>query len=126
LAGAAEIVDHTSTRVADAVTEPVDAVLNLARVDAAELAALAALVRPGGVLVNTVPTVPVPTDDERGVRGVTIFVRDDVEQLERLVGLVDAGELRVEVAQRVPLAELPAVHAAAATGLPGRVVVVPR
>jgi NADPH:quinone reductase-like Zn-dependent oxidoreductase len=40
------------------------------------------------------------------------------------VELVDRGELRVEVDERVPLAELPAVHARAATGaLPGKVVV---
>ena len=39
--------------------------------------------------------------------------------------LVDRGELRVDVAERVPLAELPAVHAKAATGdLSGKVVVV--
>jgi hypothetical protein len=42
-----------------------------------------------------------------------------------LVELVDRGELRIEVAERVPLTRLPDVHARAATGdLPGRVVVV--
>jgi NADPH:quinone reductase-like Zn-dependent oxidoreductase len=40
--------------------------------------------------------------------------------------MVDRGELRVDVAERVPLAELPVVHAKAATGaLPGKVVVLP-
>ena len=45
------------------------------------------------------------------MRGVGVFVRSDAEQLSQLVALVDGGELRVDVAQRVPLAELPAVHA---------------
>jgi hypothetical protein len=41
------------------------------------------------------------------------------------VALVDRGELRVEVARHVPLAELPSVHADAAAGkLPGGKVVI--
>ena len=112
--------------VTAAVGEPVDVLLNLAPIDPAQLAALAALVRPGGVVVNTTVWMPAPTDEERGVRGVDVFVRSDAEQLSRLVAMVDRGELRVDVAQRVPLAELPAVHAEAATGtLPGKVIVLP-
>ena len=72
------------------------------------------------------PTIPTPADEERGVRGVGVFVRSDADQLAQLVALVDRGELRVDVAERVPLTELPAIHARAATGdLPGRVVVLP-
>ena len=42
------------------------------------------------------------------------------------MALVDGGELRVDVAERVPLAELPALHARAAAGpLPGKVVILP-
>ena len=70
--------------------------------------------------------MPAPADEERGVRGIDLFVRSDAEQLSQLVALIDCGELRVDVAERVPLAELPAVHAQAAAGaLPGKVVVLP-
>jgi NADPH:quinone reductase-like Zn-dependent oxidoreductase len=125
-AGADEVIDHTTTGVTEAVTEPVDVVLNLAAIDPAELAALAGLVRPGGVVVNTTVWMPAPTDEERGVRGIDLYVRSDAEQLSRLVALIDRGELRVDVAQRVPLAELPAIHAQAAAGtLAGKVVVLP-
>jgi NADPH:quinone reductase-like Zn-dependent oxidoreductase len=90
------------------------------------MVALVASIRTGGVVVNTVPTIPTPGDEERGVRAVGVFVRSDAEQLSRLVAMVDRGELRVDVAERVPLAQLPAVHARAAAGtLPGRVVVLP-
>ena len=43
------------------------------------------------------------------------------------MALVDSGELRVDVAERVPLAELPALHARAAAGtLPGgKIIVLP-
>ena len=125
-AGADEIIDHTITSVAAGVTAPVDVLLNLAPIEPEELRALAALVRPGGVVVSTTVWMPAPADEQRGVRGVDVFVRSDAEQLSRLVALVDSGELRVEVADRVPLAELPAVHAKADTGaLPGKVLVLP-
>jgi NADPH:quinone reductase-like Zn-dependent oxidoreductase len=125
-AGADEVVDHTTTGVTAAVTEQVDVVLNLAPVDPAELAALVTLVRPGGVVVNTTVWMPAPTDEERGVRGINLFVRSDAGQLAKLVALADRGELRVDVAERVPLPELPALHARAAEGaVHGKVVVVP-
>ncbi|MFD8932248.1 NADP-dependent oxidoreductase [Streptomyces mirabilis] len=125
-AGADEVIDHTTADVATAVSQPVDVVLNLAPVEPAQLDALLGLVRPGGVLVNTTVWMPAPSDEERGVRGIDLFVRSDAEQLSHLAALIDGGELRVEVARQVPLAELPALHADAAAGaLPsGKVVVV--
>ncbi|MER6376997.1 NADP-dependent oxidoreductase [Streptomyces mirabilis] len=125
-AGADEVIDHTTADVAAAVSQPVDVVLNLAPVEPAQLDALLGLIRPGGVLVNTTVWMPAPSDEERGIRGIDLFVRSDAEQLSHLAELIDGGELRVEVARRVPLAELPALHADAAAGaLPnGKVVVV--
>lgn len=119
--GADEVVGHDFTGVG----EPVDVVLNLAPVDPERLAWLVTLIRDGGVLVNTTVWMPAPADEQRGVRGVNLFVRSDIEQLARLAALVDAGELTVDVARRVPLAELAGVHAAAAAGeLPGKTVIV--
>jgi NADPH:quinone reductase-like Zn-dependent oxidoreductase len=125
-AGADEVIDHTTTIVADAVREPVDVLLNLARIEPEMLAGLAALVHPGGIVANTVVTMPAPSDEARGVRGVNVFLRGDTEQLARLVALVDGGELRVDVAERVSLPDLPELHARAAAGkVSGKVVVVP-
>jgi NADPH:quinone reductase-like Zn-dependent oxidoreductase len=123
-AGADEVIDHTAAEVT--TSEPVDVLLNLARIAPEELVALAALVRDGGVVVNTVPTIPTPEDEARGVRAVGVFVRSDAEQLARLTAMVDRGELHVPVAERVALADLADVHARGAAGtLPGKVVVVP-
>jgi NADPH:quinone reductase-like Zn-dependent oxidoreductase len=121
-AGADEVIDHTTTDVTDAVREPVDVLLNLARIAPEALAALAGKVAADGVVVNTVPTIPLP---EGGVRTVGVFVRSDAAQLAELAALVDQGHLRVDIAERVPLTELAAVHARAAAGeLSGKVVVV--
>ncbi|GAB3921882.1 NADP-dependent oxidoreductase [Kribbella albertanoniae] len=123
--GADEIIDFTTTELMDAVAEPVDVVLNLAPVEPAQLAALVTLIRPGGVLVNTTVWMPAPSDEQRDVRGIDLFVNSNADQLAELVGLVDSGELNVAVAQRVPLAELLTVHAQAAAGtLPGKVIIV--
>ena len=124
-AGADEVIDHTNTRVSDVVAQPVDVLLNIARIAPQELAALAAVVRDGGVVVNSVPTIETPADEARGVRAVGVFVRSDAEQLSRLAGLVDAGELRIDVAERAPLAELADVHIRAeADQVSGKVVIV--
>ncbi|MET3567030.1 NADPH:quinone reductase-like Zn-dependent oxidoreductase [Leifsonia sp. 563] len=125
-AGADEVIDHTARSVLDAVDEPVDVLLNLAPLEPDEFAALVARVRDGGVVVSTTAWMPAPDDAERNVRSVVVFVRSDAEQLAELVSLVDSGDLRVDVAQRVPLAELRSIHEQAAAGtLRGKVVALP-
>ena len=124
--GADEVLDHTSSPISIDTTPPVDVLLNLAPVTPEELARLATLVADGGVVVNTTVWMPAPTDEARGVRGIDLYVRSDAEQLSELVARVDRGELVVDVAERVALADLPTVHARAAAGtLTGKVVVVP-
>jgi NADPH:quinone reductase-like Zn-dependent oxidoreductase len=122
--GADQVIDHTATTVAEALNQPVDLVLTLAPIGPEEFNALPALVRDGGAVVSTTLWMPAPGDEARGVRGVDVVTRSNAKDLARLVELVDAGELRVEVAERVPLAELAAVHARGEAGeLTGKVVV---
>ncbi len=124
-AGADQIIDHTTTDVIDAVTQPVDVLLNLASIDPDRFAALATLVADGGVVVNTTVWMPAPSDADRGVRGVDMYVRSDAAQLSELVARVDRGELSVDVAERVSLTELADVHTRAARGaVSGKIVVV--
>jgi NADPH:quinone reductase-like Zn-dependent oxidoreductase len=120
-AGADRVIDHTTTRVVDAVHGPVDVVLNSAPVTPDDLAALTGLVRSGGVVLST--TTPAAGDASRNVRAVNGFLRSDAGDLAKLVALIDAGELRVNVAERVPLTDLRTVHAQAmADALSGKVV----
>jgi NADPH:quinone reductase-like Zn-dependent oxidoreductase len=121
-AGADEVVDYTRTAVVDAVSEPVDAVLHLVPSTPEDVAALVALIRPGGIVVST--TGPVAGDPGRGVRSANLFVRSDRDQLAGLVERVDAGRLRLDVGARIGLADLGDVHERSAAGaLRGRVVV---
>ena len=101
-----------------------DVVLNLVRTSPEETAALADLAADGGVFVST--TTPGPTDPGRGVRTVRVFVRSDADQLAGLVARVDAGDLKIDVAEQRPLTDLPAVHDQAAAGrLAGKTVLTP-
>ena len=115
-AGADQVLDHAVDDATAFVGEPVDMLLNLAPLTPAEFAALADLVRDGGVVVSTTVWMPAPADASRGVRGVDLFVRGDGDQLAELVGLVDRGELHISVAERVPLEDLATLHRRAANG----------
>ncbi|MFG2088728.1 MULTISPECIES: NADP-dependent oxidoreductase [unclassified Spirillospora] len=123
--GADRIVDYTGTPLPQAVAgQRFDVVLNLVRTTPGETSQLVDLVADGGAFVNTVP--PGPQDAGRGVRTVQMFVRSDASQLAGLVTRVDAGDLKIDVAQRRPLADLPAVHDDSDAGrLPGKTVLIP-
>jgi NADPH:quinone reductase-like Zn-dependent oxidoreductase len=124
--GADRIVDYTATPLPQAVAgQRFDVVLNLVPpTSEEETAQLLDLVADGGAFVNTIP--PGPEEAERGVRPLQVFSRSDADQLAELVRRVDAGKLKIHVAQRRPLAELDAVHNQAAAGqLPGRTVLTP-
>jgi NADPH:quinone reductase-like Zn-dependent oxidoreductase len=108
--GADRIVDYTVTPVPQAVAgQQFQVVLNLAPTSPEETAQLVELVTDGGAFVSI--TTPGPEDAGRGVRTVHVFVRSDAAQLAELVARVDAGDLAIDVAERLPMADLAAVHA---------------
>jgi NADPH:quinone reductase-like Zn-dependent oxidoreductase len=123
--GADRIVDYTATQLLQAVAgQWFDVVLNLVRTSPEETAQLAGLAADGGAFVST--TTPGPDDAGRGVRTARVFARSDAAQLGELVARVDAGDLKIDVAQRRPLTDLPAVHDEAAAGqLPGKTILTP-
>jgi NADPH:quinone reductase-like Zn-dependent oxidoreductase len=119
------IVDYTAAPLLQAVAgQRFDVVLNLVRTSPEETAALAGLAADGGAFVST--TTPGPDDAGRGVRTARVFARSDAAQLAELVARADAGDLTIDVAQRRPLTDLPAVHDQAAAGrLPGKTILTP-
>jgi NADPH:quinone reductase-like Zn-dependent oxidoreductase len=123
--GVDRIVDYTATPLLQAVAgQRFDVVLNLVRTSPEETVQLVDLVADGGAFVST--TTPGPQDAGRGVRTVLVFVRSDAAQLTELVAGVDAGDLRIEVAERRALTDLAAVHDQAAAGrLAGKTVLTP-
>jgi NADPH:quinone reductase-like Zn-dependent oxidoreductase len=122
--GADLIVDYTATAVTEAISEPVDVVLNLVMAPESDLARLTDLVSDGGVLLST--TSPIRDDPGRDVRSVRLFVRSDAGQLATIVELVDSGALRVDVSERFPLSEIARVHELGEAGkFRGKVILTP-
>jgi NADPH:quinone reductase-like Zn-dependent oxidoreductase len=104
--GAAETVDHTTTRFEDVVAE-VDTVIDLVgdRQDHTGPRSLDVL-RPGGLLVN-VPSGSWPTlmDDaaRAGVRATTYRMVPDAATLAVIGRLINSGDVRVAVQEVFPL-----------------------
>lgn len=111
--GADEIVDYT----AGPLPGDMDALINLVPVGSGAAARLAGLVRPGGTAVSVV--TPIPGHPH-------LVTRNDPAQLSELVSLVDAGEVTLDIAERLPLSDLPAVHARSEAGQTrGKIIFVP-
>jgi NADPH:quinone reductase-like Zn-dependent oxidoreductase len=122
--GADQIIDYTVTSPADALTEPVDTVLNLVAAAESEMVALTGLIRDGGVIVTT--ATPTAGGADRGVRAVGMQLRTDADQLGSLAKQVDAGQLRVEVSATYPLSQASLVHELSAAGrIRGKVLLIP-
>lgn len=124
-AGADRTVDYTRTPVHEALAaERFDVVIHLVRNSPEETASLVDLIADGGVFAST--ATPGPQDPGRGVRVEQVRMRWDAAQLAELAALVDAGALAVEVAERLPLTALAAVHDRAMAGkLLGKTVLTP-
>ncbi|MFF4482039.1 NADP-dependent oxidoreductase [Streptomyces sp. NPDC001520] len=111
--GAAELVDYTEQRFEDAV-EDVDVVIDLLgeEHDATGTRSLKVL-RKGGLLV-AVPGGVAPevrrAADARGVRTSAFLVEPDGAALTTIAGLIDEGEVAVEVEEVFPLEEAGRAH----------------
>jgi NADPH:quinone reductase-like Zn-dependent oxidoreductase len=124
--GADRLIDYigyTTTPIA-MDGQPFDVVLNLVSTSPEETAALVGVVADRGFLVGTMTAGP--EDPARRVRTERVFVRSDAVQLTGLVRRVDAGQLRIDVADRRALTEIADVHDAADGGrLPGKTILIP-
>ncbi len=124
--GADQLVGHIDYARSPIQVEgaPFDVVLNLVSTTDEQTDELISLIADGGFHVGTM--VFGPAEPPRGVRTQRVFVRSDATQLAALVQRVDEGQLRIEVADRRPLAEAAAVHDASDSGrLHGKTLLIP-
>ncbi len=111
--GADEYVDYTAQDVAD-VVQDADVVLDA--VGGETTASLVPTVRPGGVLVTIASAPPEDAARERGVRAELLIMSPEADQLARIADLVAAGDVRVEIAEVLPLAEVARAHELSESG----------
>jgi len=111
--GADEYVDYTAQDVAD-VVQDADVVLDA--VGGETTASLVPTVRPGGVIVTIASAPPEDAARERGVRAELLIMSPDADQLARIADLVAGGDVRVEIAEVLPLAEVARAHELSESG----------
>jgi NADPH:quinone reductase-like Zn-dependent oxidoreductase len=111
--GADEYVDYTEQDVAEAVSD-VDLALDTVGGETTE--GLLPVLREGGILVTIAAAAPTDAARARGVRAESFSSRTNPEQLARIAELVDAGEVRIELAEVLPLSEIRRAHELSESG----------
>jgi NADPH:quinone reductase-like Zn-dependent oxidoreductase len=105
--GADRYVDYTREAPADALT---DADVAFDAVGGEVTAQVLETVREGGVLVVIASAPPEEEAQRRGVRVEPLVMKATADQLTALAELVAEGEVRVEIARTLPLAEVAEAH----------------
>jgi NADPH:quinone reductase-like Zn-dependent oxidoreductase len=111
--GAEEYVDYAEQDVAEAVSD-VDVAFDA--VGGATTGSLLPTVRQGGLLITIANAPPEEAAMERGVRAQLLVMTPDMEQLSRIAELVADGEVRVEIAEQIPLTEVQRAHELSESG----------
>ena len=105
--GADQVIDYTTTRFEDTVQD-VDLVLDTIGGDTQERSWQ--VLKPGGVLVSLVIPPSQESAAAHGARGVMVGTRPDAGQLRQLAALIETGQIRPEVTQVWPMAEVRAAQ----------------
>jgi NADPH:quinone reductase-like Zn-dependent oxidoreductase len=111
--GADEYVDYTAQDVAEAVQDA-DVVFDTVGGDTTE--SLVPAVRSGGIIVTIAGPPPEDAAGERGARAALHIASPDADQLAQIGELVAAGDVHVEIAEVLPLAEVARGHELSETG----------
>jgi NADPH:quinone reductase-like Zn-dependent oxidoreductase len=111
--GADEYVDYTEQDVGEAVTG-VDVVFDTVGGDTTR--SLLPTLREGGVLVTIANAPPEEAARERGARAELVVMSPDPEQLAEIAELVTGGEVKVEIAEVLPLTEVQRGHELSESG----------
>ena len=111
--GAEEYVDYTEQEVGEAVSD-VDVAFDTVGGETTE--SLLPAVREGGILVTIAAAPPEEAAQQRGVRAELLVMSPSSEQLARIAELVAAGDVRVEIAEAIPFAEIQRAHELSESG----------
>ncbi len=111
--GADEYVDYTEREVGDAVSE-VDVVLDTVGGETTE--ALVPAVREGGVLITIASAPPEEAAKEHGFRAELHVTEPSPAELSRIANLIASGDVRVEIAEVIPITEIQRAHELSESG----------
>ncbi|HEV7585593.1 MAG TPA: NADP-dependent oxidoreductase [Solirubrobacteraceae bacterium] len=111
--GADEYVDYTQQDVREAVSE-VDVALDAVGGETTET--LVSVMREGGILLTIASAPPEDAARQRGVRAELLIMSPDPEAMGRIAGRVADGEIRIEISELLPLADVQSAHRLSQSG----------
>jgi NADPH:quinone reductase-like Zn-dependent oxidoreductase len=111
--GADEYVDYTQQDVRQAVSG-VDVALDTVGGETTET--LVPVLREGGILVTIAAAPPEDAARARGARAEMLIMSPSPEQLAQIAGLIEAGEIRVELSEVLTLSEVQRAHEVSESG----------
>jgi NADPH:quinone reductase-like Zn-dependent oxidoreductase len=111
--GADDYVDYTEQSVGDAASE-VDVAFDTVGGETTE--SLVPTLREGGILVTIASAPPEEAARARGARAELLVMSPNAEQLSRIGELVAAGDVKVELAEVLPLSEVRRAHELSESG----------
>jgi NADPH:quinone reductase-like Zn-dependent oxidoreductase len=121
--GADEYLDYSEQDVRTSVSG-VDVAFDTVGGEVTE--ALVPTVREGGILVTIAAAPPEQLARGRGVRAELLVMSPRSEQLARIADLVAAGEVGVEITERLPLSEVRRAHELSESGhTRGKIILIP-
>ena len=100
--GADELIDYTTTRFEDVVHD-VDMVFDTLAGEVQKRSWQT--LKPGGVLVSVLGAPLAEDAQQHGVRGASVFVQPNAQQLAEIARLIDSRQLKPIVETVLPLAE---------------------
>ena len=111
--GADEYVDYTLQDVVEAVNGA-DVVFDT--VGGETTASLVGAVAEGGIIVTIASAPPTEGAAQRAARAELLISRTDADQLAHVAAVVEAGDVRVEIAEILPLDEVARAHELSESG----------
>jgi NADPH:quinone reductase-like Zn-dependent oxidoreductase len=105
--GVDQAIDYSKTKFEDVVKD-VDVVLEATRSDS--MARSYGIVRKGGFVVSITGEPDQAELDKHGIRGASVGVHPDAQELEELAKLIEAKKVKPIVSQTFPLADASKAH----------------
>jgi NADPH:quinone reductase-like Zn-dependent oxidoreductase len=108
--GIDEIINYKNELIEEKLTEKVDLIFNLSPISSEEVTKLLLLLKDGGTLVSAFNPADEDVAKNLGVQVVRMGVQRNAEQLSQIADIVDQGQVKPFITERLPLKELAAVH----------------
>lgn len=112
-----QMINYKNESIADALTEKVDLVLNLARLSEEDMLKMLFIIKPNGKFVSSTG-IPTSTGENKdNISVVSLNTKRGGERLKEIKRLVEAGALSPVIMKTFHLKDIPEVHKLGAEGM---------